>query len=257
MTKTLPCPIIEVPVLCYPNSGSSLLAGVLHHLGINMGNRLKPGQKINPKGLFEDESFSNTLGKIWFRYNISIGYQRKFNLEHLLEIAAGYQNQLGSLIKKRQQQGIAWGVKEPRLSLLWPVLEQYLENPYWIIASRDFERMTRSRYVKLNKRLSRHRFENILYYIRQGQYFTILSYLTNSLRFLNIQEDELRGVIEHYYGLLESFVNGRPHITVLYENLVENPEREIEAIIRFLPIEPNQKQIDAALSFVSPDLRHY
>jgi len=256
MTETIHSPPPEVPVLCYPNSGSSLIAGVLHHLGINMGDSLKQGQRINPKGLFEDEAFSNILGKIWFIYNSSPGYRRRVDQERLLSIGKRYKQELAFLLGQRQQ-GVAWGVKEPRMSLLWPLLTEYLKNPHWIIAGRDLDRMTRSRHTKLKKRVSRHRMENIAYYIKKGHYFTILSYLTNSLRFMNVRENELRDVIAHYYNLLDEMVSGHPCLKVEYEDLTRQPEKGIESIIRFLSIRPDQHQIDAALAFVSPELRHY
>ena len=247
----------EVPVLCYPNSGSSLVAGVLHRLGVNMGGRLKQAQQVNPLGLYEDEAFSNILGKIWFRYNISPGYRRRIDQERLLAIGARYQAQLAAVIRQRQKPGGAWGVKEPRLSLLWPLLTPYLQNPRWIVAGRDIERMTRSRHAKLNRRFSRHRLDNIVYYIRQGHYFTILSYLTNSLRFFKISREELQAVIAHYYDLLDAFVADKKHLKIYYEKLIQHPEEEIDNIIRFLSIEPDQSRIAAAVSFVRPALRHF
>jgi len=222
-----------------------------------MGSSLKQGQRINPKGLFEDESFSNILGKIWFRYNISPGYQRRVDQDRLLIIGKKYQQELVGLIRERQQKGAAWGVKEPRLSLLWPLLTSYLKNPRWIIAGRDLDRLTRSRHTKLNKRFSRHRLENIVYYMRQGDYFTILSYLTNSIRFLNVSQQEVQKIIAHYYDLLDTFVIDKPHLKIQFEHLTQQPEKEIETIIRFLSINPDQEQINAALNFVSPELRHF
>ena len=177
--------------------------------------------------------------------------------DRLLAIGARYQGQLAAVIRRRQKPGGAWGVKEPRLSLLWPLLTSYLQNPCWIVAGRDIEGMSRSRHAKLNRRFSRHRLDNIVYYIRQGHYFTILSYLSNSLRFLNISQSELQAVITHYYDLLDAFVADKKHLKINYENLIQHPEEEIDNIIRFLSIQPDQTRIAAAVGFVRPALRHF
>jgi len=247
----------EVLVLCYPNSGSSLISGILHHLGINMGDNLKQAQRINPKGLYEDEDFSNALGKIWFKYNISPGYNRFIDLKKLLSITRKDKGALLDIISKKHQKGRSWGIKEPRLSLLWPALTEYLENPHWIIASRDSEKLVKSRHSKINKRVSRHRFENIAYYIKQKHYFTILSYLTNSLRHWGISEKELKEIITHYYALLYNFVENKKHLTVQYEKLLNNPADEIKRIASFLSLQPDNKQCEAAMEFISPTLRHF
>jgi hypothetical protein len=42
-----------IAVLAPPRTGSSCIAGVLHHLGVSMGRSLRPS-RINPKGFFED-----------------------------------------------------------------------------------------------------------------------------------------------------------------------------------------------------------
>lgn len=247
----------EVPVLSYPNSGSSLLAGVLHHLGINMGNRLKRPQSVNPIGLYEDEDFTEILSKIWLRYNISLDYSRTINLDKLLETAKIYQNGLSMLIRQKQKQNIDWGIKEPRLSLLWPVFRHNLNNPYWIISCRDINRLVKSRRNKMNKRFRLFRIENIIYYIKKGHYFTILSYLSNSIRFLGVTENELKAVIDHYYRLIYDFVRDKNYLIVNYDNLLDHPQTEIHRITKFLSINLRTSQHQAAMNLVKPGLKHF
>ena len=43
---------------CY-RTGTSAVAGVLHHLGVSMGKSFDPPAKSNPKGFFEDLDFKN------------------------------------------------------------------------------------------------------------------------------------------------------------------------------------------------------
>ena len=250
-------PVKEVPVLSYPNSGSSLLAGVLHQLGINMGSRLKSPQSVNPAGLFEDEDFTEILSKIWFRYNIRCDYSRIIHLEKLLETAEIYQNKLSMIIRQKQQQNIDWGVKEPRLSLLWPAFSDILQNPHWIVSERDVNRLVKSRHNKINQRFRLFRARNIEYYIKNGHFFTILSYLTNSIRFLGITENALKAVIDHYYGLIYDFVRDKNCLIINYDNLLSNPQTEIQRITRFLSINPRPAQYEAALKLIAPGLKHF
>ena len=41
-------------VLGMHRSGTSLIAGVLHEMGVNMGSNLMKADEYNPKGYFED-----------------------------------------------------------------------------------------------------------------------------------------------------------------------------------------------------------
>ena len=45
---------VVVMVCSPPRSGTSIVAGMLHHLGVPMGWRGSTGHRINPKGFFED-----------------------------------------------------------------------------------------------------------------------------------------------------------------------------------------------------------
>ena len=47
-------------VIGIDRSGTSCVAGILYHLGINMGEKLYGPMKTNPKGHFEDQSFRST-----------------------------------------------------------------------------------------------------------------------------------------------------------------------------------------------------
>lgn len=51
-------------VLGVPRSGTSVTAGILHHLGVFMGERFLPTTKMNPRGFWHDLDFelSWTLG---------------------------------------------------------------------------------------------------------------------------------------------------------------------------------------------------
>lgn len=50
-----------VLVLGTPRSGTSCVAGVLHHLGVPMGERFPEPNEWNPGGFYQDEDFENAV----------------------------------------------------------------------------------------------------------------------------------------------------------------------------------------------------
>lgn len=96
-------------VLGVPRSGTSCVAGVLHHLGISMGERLIPTDEWNPAGYFQDEDFEDILHEVlgeWFfpRWTTSKP-----------DLSGKYARQIMELAAKRAANGKPWGVKSNRL----------------------------------------------------------------------------------------------------------------------------------------------
>jgi hypothetical protein len=89
---------------CY-RSGTSAIAGVLHHLGVPMGKQFDPPTKNNVKGYWEDVEFKK--------------FHQFFdtNNKQLMDDYA-------ALIKSREEQEL-WGLKDPLLCLL---LEEFVSN---------------------------------------------------------------------------------------------------------------------------------
>lgn len=90
-------------------TGTSTVAGVLHYLGVNMGDNMKPAHPSNPKGHFEDMDFLLHDDKVvgdWRYPDLSIS-------DDDLTIYRQFINQ-------RKQYPI-WGIKDPRLcvTLIW------------------------------------------------------------------------------------------------------------------------------------------
>ena len=52
-------------VIGCPRSGTSLLAGLLYHLGVNMGDNLREADRFNPRGYFEDLEILILNGRIY------------------------------------------------------------------------------------------------------------------------------------------------------------------------------------------------
>lgn len=90
---------------CY-RSGTSAVAGVLHHLGVPMGKQFDPPTKNNIKGYWEDVEFKK--------------FHQFFdtNNKQLMDDYA-------ALIKSREDEHELWGLKDPLLCLL---LDQFVSN---------------------------------------------------------------------------------------------------------------------------------
>lgn len=91
-----------------PRGGTSLTAGILHHLGIFMGNEFMPTDDWNPKGTFADiefEAMCNSIyGMIVPAYNLPISLYHKDKLQ--------------TLVEQREALGIDWGFKCSRATFI-------------------------------------------------------------------------------------------------------------------------------------------
>ena len=114
-------------------SGTSAVAGVLHELGVMMGERLLPAQHTSPKGHFEDVEFRQLLYA--YRENESILTQMKAFLEN------------------RFARFELWGLKEPAINEAIKALAPTLcKHDYRVIATdRDKFACARSYKEKLQK----------------------------------------------------------------------------------------------------------
>ena len=86
---------VAIFVLGVHGSGTSAVAGVLHHLGIPMGDRLVPAAAGNPKGHFEDADLRVLL------------YKCREDVSAVGKVAALLDNRFG--------RHAIWGAKEPAL----------------------------------------------------------------------------------------------------------------------------------------------
>lgn len=103
-----------------PRSGSSVLSGVVHNLGIHVGDNLLPACQHNEKGFFEDIEFLNIHQNMYGTIPNLFGDAR-YKDHNVLKPA--YTN----LIRKRCTRD-KWGVKDPRMVLVLEYFHSCLEN---------------------------------------------------------------------------------------------------------------------------------
>ncbi|HZU91583.1 MAG TPA: hypothetical protein VE993_20190, partial [Stellaceae bacterium] len=130
-----------VIVLGMHRSGTSALAGMLHHLGVELGGRLMPASPDNPRGYWEhldivavNQTLMAALGRAWDDIRpLPPGYERS---------AAGYEaRRRFEAVLLRDFAGVGlWGLKDPRLcrlaALLHAVLEKLGAAPRFVLVLR-------------------------------------------------------------------------------------------------------------------------
>lgn len=123
----------QIIVLGRGRSGTSIVAGLLYYLGVDMGtfkDRNLPRDPNNPKGYFEDEEIMNIVD----RYVES----RKIGLIH---DCPEFEKEFKEYVSKK---GGIWGWKQPATIHLLPLIVKYLDNPYFIICEREMESHAKS-----------------------------------------------------------------------------------------------------------------
>jgi hypothetical protein len=121
---------------CY-RTGSSAVAGILHHLGVMMGKRFDIPNQNNPKGYFEDLDFKELHKETDFDFDCYL-----------------------YLIRKREKLPI-WGVKDPRLCMYFSTLVSNLSCENSVISiTRPEEDICRS----LEKAIGRTEYKYLIRY---------------------------------------------------------------------------------------------
>ncbi len=248
-----------VVILTQPRSGSSLLAGILHHLGVYMGEEeeLKRGEYKNKFGSFEDHRFLAINHNILFKAERLMCYHNRFSDEDGKVEAAvkEYEEELKEYIEENQRE--FWGFKEAVVIYTIPYFEHLLKNPHYIVLYRDAESVANSQ-IKAGK------LRNWPHEIRSE-----FSYFTPKLRFKlflrTLKTTFTKGFVYRKRKFIikltldaqeriNQFVKTRKHIVIELPEIIDNPEESINKIIEFLEIKPTKDQIINALKFIHPEL---
>lgn len=130
-----------VVVLGCFRSATSLIAKGLHLAGVHMGDNLVPAGPGNPWGHWEDIDFVNLndqiLGAAGGQWDIP---PEPGEIEKVAEAFSGKVSELLASKQRRAEESgyVAWGWKDPRTVLTFPVYRPYLTDPVLVIVRRDF-----------------------------------------------------------------------------------------------------------------------
>ncbi|WP_042357264.1 sulfotransferase family protein [Bacillus rubiinfantis] len=211
-------------VLCLHRSGSSATAGVLHLLGIHMGDKLLPASPSNEKGHFENSEFVKLNDEIL--RNAKGSWNHPPSRERIA--ASRFPAAPIQAFIENNKKAI-WGLKDPRTLLTFEIWKPYLEEAAditYVFVHRPFE-------ASVSSLTSRDR-------ISTGHALSILTpYLKNLYHY------------RHNYGIPASRI-----IDVNFQDIVRNPEpfvREINTNIGM----PTDYQLNEVKQFLDLSLKKF
>lgn len=117
-----------VVVLGTHRTGTSTVSGMLHHLGVNMGDNMKGPHPSNPKGHFEDMDFLLLNDRM-------VGDWRNPSVEHI----SAHIHEYEKLVMDRSSNNLWWGIKDPRLCVTLPYFAHLLGDFQIIATDRSIE----------------------------------------------------------------------------------------------------------------------
>lgn len=209
-----------IVVLGMHRSGTSMVSGLLHKMGVNMGERLLKGGVSNPKGYFEDLDFLALNRHI---LKESDGSWNNPPLKKKLQKSIDKnQNKIKKIINIKNKKSKLWGWKEPRTVLTIDAYMNFLppDETKFILIYRNPLTISYS----LNKR-KKNRLE-----------------IMDGLELASVYEYELAKFIKKYPKHKKLFLS--------YENILRDKEENIKKICKFI----NMKFDKTMCSFVDNKL---
>jgi hypothetical protein len=262
-----------VVVLAMPRSGSSLLSGVLHRLGVWMGTNWDMGKQknLNKFGCYENTDFVALSTLILARAGSAGIWYDVPKKEKIRAAAKHFEPFIKRLIRKhnrvinkkriRKKGFSVWGWKDPGAIYVMPFVHPFLEDPYYIVMRRNVDKIADSQ-IKVNTDVGNwwpsfranfplfHPRMLVKLFFRWGKmFFTKGDFMTDRMR--------IKGIIYDGYERIDGFVKGKKVLKLKLDGLIKRPRTTIKKIIKFLGITPSQQQLDDALRFVHPELVHF
>ncbi len=210
--------IKSVIVLGMGRSGTSVVAGILKILGVDMGKKLIPKNPCNPLGHFENRKFVQLNRKILAKAGGS--WKEPPEEEKILALKEKFSKRIRNLIQEEQSE--IWGWKDPRNSLTIELYLPFLKNPYFLVCYRNP--------------------------------MSVIKSLQKSYE-MSISTEEAINLVRIYNHRIDKFFQKHPELrrlNIFYEELIKNPKEYLERIITFLEIYPTEEKYGQALRFILP-----
>jgi len=208
-------------VLGMGRSGTSMVAGILNKLGVNMGEKMLGKAPSNPLGHFEDEDFYNLNKKI---LKSAEGSWRNPPTEKSILIKKDkFKKDIIALINKKGRK--IWGWKDPRTSLTIQLYLPYLHNPYFIVCHRHAKAVAESL-------LKRDGME-----IQEG------------IKLWEIYEKRI-------YIFFKKFSKLK-RLELYYENIIVEPQEAVKKISDFIDLKTSKEKYKKAIDFILPKEKIY
>ena len=247
-----------VVILTIARSGSSLLAGILHRLGVDMGSRddLILSKHLNKYGSHENQDFIALSVNLLFDVGILLDFQKRLtNYEDKMKaVSEKYRGQFRALIDKHSS--VLWGFKEASLIYYLPFLCDELENPKYIHLIRDYDSTACSLLDMISSKHWKYEYrEKIQFFTpwkRFRLYMRIIRLLLTTKKERN--QESFKEIVVDAHQKIRQYLEDEKYLTIQLEALTENPKQTIDEIIEFLDINPSEEQINNAIDFIRPEL---
>jgi hypothetical protein len=248
-----------VLILTQPRSGSSLLAGILHRLGVWMGpeSDLTMSKHKNKLGSYENQAFLKILHNILYKSKRLMYYSNRFSDEdgRVEKAVKKFETKLVKLIQESERE--MWGFKEAVLIYTLPYFHHHFNNPYYIYLYRDPESVANSqiRAGKLDNWWPEIKVE--FSYFKPHQWVVLFFrtiWTTITKGFLYRKFDFIVDLTKNGHNRIERFVKDKRNLRINLTDLIEDSENSIAKIIEFLDINPTEDQIKDAYDFIHPEL---
>jgi hypothetical protein len=217
-------------VLGVPRSGTSLVAGLLHQMGVFMGQKLMaPMEGVNPLGFFEDEEFLER--HIWMLRSED---EPSLAFNDTLKPDQRMQNEYRQLVRRREEEHEIWGIKDPRMCFTLPYFLDCLQNDFRLITTH------RAFHVSANS-------------------------LAKLPGYQGMPLDRVVGVMGRYHYMFEKSCllakskldSPMHHLHIRYDFLVSDPDLYVNQIAELTGLSvPEEERKRLAREFVDPKLNH-
>ena len=206
-----------------PRSGTSLIAGFMHRLGVRMGSssNFLPANKDNPTGYYEDVNFVFLNDSILERAGGSVWSPPSRSQILNAGKIQNLQDQIDYQISKKTGDG-PWGWKDPRNCITLPIYLNHCK-PSVVVCHRD-SRLIAESITEMNPGLSHQQAFDIA-----SEYY-----------------ERLIGVIR---------TEGIPHTIMYHELTLMDPDEAISQLLNFTGVERNDDRVENCLEFVVPPCR--
>ena len=210
-----------VVVLGAARSGTSVTAGMLQVLGVDMGS-IGPSKKWNPKGSFEDKDFQRLNRDIFRMVEEAKSYWNPPTLEQIMETRTRATPEIQRLVSEKSAGKSVWGWKNPRAILTMELFMPYLTNPCFVTVFRNPLATAKSS-------VAHHRGGIELF---------------QALKLVNFYTEEMLAFLERHPRL--------PSVFVSFEDIVADPEKEAERLADFLDLELSEEKRANVYQLVIP-----
>ena len=247
-----------VLILTNARSGSSLLAGILQRLEVNMGSKsdMKLGTHLNKYGSHENQEFIKFSVNILFDVGILFDFKKRLTdyEEEMKQAAEKYRPKFRELIDKYSSE--LWGFKEASMIFYLPYLHDEFKNPKYIHLIRNYESTANSLLDMITSKNWGPEYQEKRKFFTPWRrfrfYLRALRLLITGRKYRNTEF--FMKVVANSHDRVKEFLQDKDHLTVHLNELTENQEEIIKQVINYLKIKPTKIQIQEAVGFVHPEL---